>query len=336
LTKEREVLIRFLSVSLSLLAVLLLLFFARRTYHALPESPLEGQDIYYSYVEGRRLTEGKNPYARILDGDMRENQKYATYFPVFYELSYLSQLAGLRSLEQWIGFWKPVFFAFGLAIGFLIYAALAVKRMEWFGVLGAAFWLFGRWTLKIVEMQTFDFIPIFFTLLALVLFPRYKWLALFSFSLALGFKQITIFIAPLFLVWVWQRTERDRLRQVFLTGLAIASVPLVSSLPFLIWNAEGFVRSVLFSATRHGATQFGVPSIDIIFGWEGLTGRMLMLALLACVYILAFKKPGYLFLFSFFAMSVFIDYNSVLFSQYPVWVAPMIPLIFLDFKADGA
>jgi hypothetical protein len=325
---------RFFSIGLSLMVVLILLFFARRVYYSIPEPNLDGQDIYYSYVEGKRLTEGKNPYARILDGDMRENQKYATYFPVFYELSYLSQLAGLRSLEQWIGFWRPIFFSFGLAIGFLIYAALAVKRMEWIGVIGAAFWLFGRWTLKIVEMQTFDFIPIFFTLLALVLFPRSKWLALFSFSLALGFKQITIFIAPLFLVWVWQRAERDRLKQVFLAGLAIASVPLLSSLPFLVWNAEGLIRSVLFSATRDGATQFGVPSIDIIFGWEGLAGRILMLALLACVYLLAFKKPGYLFLFSFFAMSVFIDYNSVLFSQYPAWIAPMLPLIFLDFSQE--
>ena len=138
----------------------------------------------------------------------------------------------------------------------------------------------------------------------------------------------------MFLVWVWQRAQKARLKQVFLAGLAIASVPLVSSLPFLVWNAEGFVRSVLFSATRYGATQFSVPSIDIIFGWEGLAGRILMLALLACVYLLAFKKPGHIFLFSFFAMSVFIDYNSVLFSQYPVWVAPMIPLIFLDVKEN--
>ena len=51
-------------------------------------------DIFYSYVEGRRLVEGENPYARILLGDMRTNDKYATYFPLFYLFSGGAQLAG--------------------------------------------------------------------------------------------------------------------------------------------------------------------------------------------------------------------------------------------------
>jgi uncharacterized membrane protein len=323
---------RFVSLGLSLLTVAVLLFVARRVYYSLPESNLEGQDIYYSYVEGKRLTEGKNPYARILDGNMRENQKYATYFPVFYELSYLSQKMGLRSLEKWMGFWKPIFLAFGLGIGFLIYAALAQRNMEWLGVFGAGFWLFGRWTLKIVEMQTFDFIPIFFSLLAVIIFPRKKWLALFLFSLALGFKQIGIFLAPLFLVWIWQQAEKNRIRQTLLAGIVIASVPLLSSLPFLVWNWEGFVKSVLFSATRLASNQFGVPSIDALFGLEGLTARIFMLGLLAAIYLLAFTKPKNRFLITFIVMAVFIDYNSVLYSQYPAWAAPIIPLLFLDGK----
>ena len=325
---------RFISIGLSLIVVLILLFLARRVYYSIPEPNLEGHDIYYSYVEGKRLTEGKNPYARILDGDMRENQKYATYFPVFYELSYLSQEMGMRSLEKWIAFWKPIFLSFGLGIGFLIYAALAQRKMEWLGVFGAGFWLFGRWTLKIVEMQTFDFIPIFFTVLAVFLFPRKKWLALFFFSLALGFKQIGIFIAPLFLVWTWQQAQENRLRQVFLAGLVILSIPLLSSLPFLVWNWEGFIKSVLFSATRLASNQFGVPSIDLLLGWEGFTARIFLLGLLAAAYLLAFTKPRHRFLFTFIVMSVFIDYNSVLYSQYPAWVTPLLPLIFLDGKED--
>ena len=42
-----------------------------------------GEDIYYTWLEGKRLLAGENPYARVLAGNMRENDKYATYFPLF-------------------------------------------------------------------------------------------------------------------------------------------------------------------------------------------------------------------------------------------------------------
>ncbi|AOY80122.1 MULTISPECIES: hypothetical protein [Moorena] len=31
----------------------------------------EGHDIYYSWVEGKRILSGQNPYARVLSGNMR-------------------------------------------------------------------------------------------------------------------------------------------------------------------------------------------------------------------------------------------------------------------------
>ncbi len=34
-----------------------------------------GSDTYYSWVEGRRILDGKNPYERILHGNMEENNK---------------------------------------------------------------------------------------------------------------------------------------------------------------------------------------------------------------------------------------------------------------------
>lgn len=42
-------------------------------------------DISYIWFEGYHLVrEGKNPYQRIVDGNMRENNKYPTYLPLFY------------------------------------------------------------------------------------------------------------------------------------------------------------------------------------------------------------------------------------------------------------
>jgi len=64
----------------------------------------KGEDVYYVWVEGSRLVSGEDPCARILSGNMRENDKYATYFPGFYGLSALMQAAGLRDYEVWIAF----------------------------------------------------------------------------------------------------------------------------------------------------------------------------------------------------------------------------------------
>ena len=45
------------------------------------------EDVYFTYVEGQRLAAGENPYARVLSGNMRENDKYATYLPAFFSVS---------------------------------------------------------------------------------------------------------------------------------------------------------------------------------------------------------------------------------------------------------
>jgi hypothetical protein len=316
----------------SFFAFLFIVYLAHEVNQAIPEPVLENQDIYYSYLEGKRLREGKNPYARILDGDMLENQKYATYFPVFYELSYVSQKLGLRSYFDWIAFWKTVFIIFEFGIGLLLYVVLARRNLEWLGVFAAAFWFFNRWTLKVVEMSNLDFIPIFLMLLSLILFPRKKWLSLFLFSLSLGFKQVAIFLAPLYLVWVWRSAVgKDRWKEVIFAGLLIVSVPLVSGLPFLLWNAEGFVKSILFSATRYASNQFEIPSLDQIMGWEGLSARLVMLALMSAVYFAALRGYGRKYFAALLVMSIFLDYNAVLYSQYPAWAVPLLPLVFCDF-----
>jgi uncharacterized membrane protein len=325
---------RILRIS-SFFAFLLLVYLAREVNQAIPEPVLENQDIYYSYLEGKRLREGKNPYARVLEGNMLENQKYATYFPVFYELSYASQKLGLRSYFDWIAFWKVIFIIFEFGIGLLLYIVFARHKLEWLGVFAAAFWFFNRWTLKVVEMSTLDFIPIFLMLLSLILFPRKKWLSLFLFSLSLGFKQIAIFLVPLYLLWIWRSAAgKHRWKELTLAALLIISVPLISGLPFLIWNAEGFIKSILFSATRYSSNQFEIPSLDQIMGWQGLSARLVMLVLMLAVYFAAFRGYGKKYFASLLIMSIFLDYNAVLYSQYPAWVVPLVPMVFLDFDVS--
>ena len=87
------------------------------------------------------------------------------------------------------------------------------------------------------------------------MFDRYRKTSLLLFSFSLAFKQIAILIAPLYLIWEYQQSRS--IKNVTVAGLWIASVPVLSSIPFLYWNAEGFIKTLAFSVTRDAETQFG-------------------------------------------------------------------------------
>ncbi len=319
---------------LALLGLAIILIIAAAVNLRFWPTATKGEDVYYAWVEGSRILNGENPYDRVLAGNMRDNQKYATYFPVFYELSYLTQRAGLREYDSWIAFWRVIFTLFDLGIAAALFALLSRRRQTGLAFFAALFWLFNRWTLHVVQVAHLDFIAIFLLIASLGLLPGRRWLALFLFSLSLGVKQIAIFLVPLFLIWIWQTAKRERPKQIALAALLIASVPLLSSLPFLAWNAEGFVSSILFSATRLPADHFGVPSFDGHMGWVGLPAKLPMLALMALTYWLAARRKIGRFTSALLVMVTFVDFNSVLFNQYLAWVAPLLPLVVCD-AGDG-
>ena len=282
-----------ISLGLSLGLVLIMACLTVAVNFLIPQPDhMTDQDIYFSYVEGQRLQHGENPYARVLTGDMLQNQKYATYFPVFYELSSLSEGLGLHAFPDWMAFWRIVFMVFELATAGLFYVSLARRNLEWGGVLAAAFWLFNRWTLQVVQTQNMDFIPIFFLLLSLELFPRKSLLSLFFLSLSLGMKQIAIFLVPLYIIWIFRAAGRQWIQKVAGAALAIASIPILSGLPFLIWNAQGFFQSVFFSATRSTAVNFRPFSLDVLMGWSGFPARFALFALVLLVYVVACQGYG--------------------------------------------
>ena len=290
------------------------------------------QDIYYAWVEGGRILNGENPYARVLAGNMQENDKYATYFPLFYELSALTEWAGLRDYAPWIDLWRTIFLAFNLAIAAALFLLVYPRGKLLAAIFAAAFWLFNRWTLHVALIAHLDFVPIFLLIASLGLFRKHRLAALVLFSLSLGVKQIGIFLTPLYLVWTWRATavRSDRLKQTLLAALIIASVPLLTASPFLIWNAEGFAKSMLFSVTRIPVDHFGAVSIDALLGWRGLPGKLPMLALMLLVTALAWRGKIGPYTGALFVMTIFVNYNAVLFPQYLVWVVPFIPLVMCD------
>ncbi len=290
------------------------------------------EDIFWAWGEGERLVKGENPYARILAGNMQENHKYPTYFPLFYELSGLTQWAGLHNYEPWIAFWRVIFLAFNLAIAAALFTLIYPRGQLIAAAFAACFWLFNRWTLYVSQVAHLDFIPIFLLIVSLSLFRKHRWVSLLLYSLSLGIKQIGIFVAPLYLIWTWQAVEvkSDRLKQTLLAALVIASVPLATSLPFIAWNAEGLVKSVLFSVTREPADDLRLASLDAWMGWLGWPGRLPMFALLVLTYVLAWRRKVGLYTGPLLVMATFVSFNTVFFRQYVAWIVPLLPLVLCD------
>ena len=293
---------------------------------------MEEQDIYYSYVEGQRLLQGENPYERILSGDMRINDKYATYFPLFYEFSYLVQALGREGFDGWLDVWRFVFVMCCLGTGVLLFLPFWHIGLEWIGIFASAFWLFNRWTLTVISIVHLDFLAIVFLVGSLLALPRNRNLSLLLYSVSLAFKHIAIFLLPLYLIWIWISLDRDHWKEIFKSLLWIGSIPLLSAIPFLIWNAKGFLLSISFSLTRFAFSSFSAPSLDEFLDWNGILGRVPLLILLVSVYWFVCSSQIALYTGAFLIMSIFIGFNSVLFVQYMVWLVPLTLLLILDLK----
>ena len=288
------------------------------------------QDIYFSFVEGQRILAGENPYARVLAGDFRTNDKYATYFPLFYELSALVQSAGLRDYENWLKFWRVLFALFDVGITILLFD-LCRRQGEWLlAVFAALLWGLGRWSLFVVLIGQLDAMPIFFLLLSLALLPGKPALAFVLYGISLSLKQIGVFVFPLYLIWAWQSRPSDGVRAAVMATGWIAAVPLLTALPFLIWNAEGFLASVLFSATRDARSHFGALSVDASLNLTGLTARLPMLIVFTCIYGLAILQRVGRYTACLLIFMSFVGFNSVLYMHYPSWAVPFVPLAVLD------
>jgi hypothetical protein len=293
-------------------------------------------DTYYLYLDGKRIAEGQDPYSRILQSNMRDNQKYTTYFPGFIGLSYLTYQGRFREYANWLALWRIPFLISNLGIGILIFWVFYARGTPVAGIFFTLFWFFNRWTLFIVEVSGLDFLPIFLLLLSLLLLPRKRCLALLLFSISLALKQIAIFLIPLFLIEAYQSSEKNWLREMFLTGVLIASIPALTSLPFLVWDARGYVYSIVFSVTR-SQFQFVQPanSIDMYLNLDGIAARIPMLLLMLTAFWLMFKNKVSIFLAAMLTMLTFADFNSVFFSQYMPWFIMLLPFSVVDLFQKG-
>lgn len=309
--------------------ICILLFTGAFLAHArLWGSDTSKNDVYYAWLEGQRILENENPYARILEGDMLNNNKYATYFPAFYLFSALTQLLGFRDYESWIGLWRYLFLFFHLGIGVVLFWSYYRLKQILLGFVVLTIWLFSNWAVLITYIAHIDFIPVFFLVLSLVLFKKRPLLALLFFSISLAIKQIAIFLVPLYLIWLWQKEKGD-VKRTAVGIVVLGSIPLITSLPFFIWEPLGYIRSIMFSMTRYAYQGYSFSNM-ISEGGGGMVTRLPMIMTMGLIMGLAWQKKLKLYSSALLIMLTFAALTPVLFPQYEIWVIALLLLALQD------
>jgi len=318
----------FLQTKQVALAVLLILVLAGAWTHYLvvPKENRPGNDIYFDFLEAERIVAGENPYARILTGDMRTNQKYPTYFPLFYLLSAILIKLGLHEFPQWLAFWRIAFVVFNAGAGVILFYLLWPRRGLLLAVVGLLFWFFSRWNLRITTSANIDYPAVFFLLLAFWLLPRHRLWAFLALGLSLGFKQVDSLLVPLFLIVVWQSEKEHRVRAIVAACVALASTLVLTSAPFLAANPEAFLKSMVFEAVRDPAAHIDATSFGVLLGFSSAGSRAPVFILIALIYALFWRRKIGFYTAGLLTLAAFINFNPVLFLQYFVWLTPFFPL----------
>jgi len=296
------------------------------------ERDVSSEDVFYTYVEGQKIIHGENPYVRVVGEDVRENDKYAIYFPGFYLLSGASQAIGLESFEYWIAFWKIVFLSSTLTISVVIFMLYKTKYHLLLSLFGPLFFLFNRWTLHVVKVSEIDFLPLLILILALIGIKKGKSSSYLLFGLSLSIKQMGIFLVPLTTIWAWKdgRDSNNLAPMVKKIGL-VALIPMILILPFLVWDAEGFFRSVFISVTRNPSVLGNIYSLDAYIGFVGFIAKLPMILLFFLVYYASARYNLGVYFSSLLIFIIFAGFNSVYFPSNFIWVVPFIPLSLLEF-----
>ena len=108
--------------------------------------------------------------------------------------------------------------------------------------------------------------------------------------------------------------------------LTISVIPFFVSLPFVAWNWQGFLLSILISITRNPTARFDAISLDALMGWTGWPARIILLGMVVFIYVLSWKEKVSYYLAAFLLLLTVVDFNTLLFSSYFDWVVPFLLL----------
>ena len=158
-------------------------------------------DIYYEYQASQQLQKGENPYKRILEGNMIENDKYATQLPLyFYFLGFIGKISQ-NNFDVFLENFRLILFWFHLAGGVFIYLLFRRINKLFVGYCAAVFYMFNVWSLSSFIYLKQDMIAIALLVLSFYFFRNktHRWISYVLFGLSLGIKHIGIFVFPLYL-----------------------------------------------------------------------------------------------------------------------------------------
>jgi hypothetical protein len=283
-------------------------------------------DIYHIFREGERLRQGDNPYERILDEAGEEVRKPLPYLPPIYYISASIQSLGFDGFLEWVAVWRMVSLGAALAVASALFLYCYSTGQGLLGAIAALFWLFNRWTLHVARTADMDFLPIAFLVLGSIQLARQSKRSLLLLGASLAIKHYAMFLVPVFLITLWRFRPLSVRREVLTDTLRVGGFPLLVSIPFLAINAGAFLRSILYQLTRNPQASGQVITLDGILGWTGLAARLPMFGLILLAYaghVRARWKP---LMASLLVMAIVIFFNSVYFTSYMAWLAPLIPL----------
>lgn len=280
-------------------------------------------DIYNIWEEGKKLSEGINPYARIIGQSMRDNNNYPTYLPLTYLFAALLQRLGIESFPEFIRIWRGIGLACHLGLGLLTFHIYNRQQKPLAGLIAISILLLGRWSAYIIDVQHLEFPAILAITAAGQQLNRRPTLSAFLFGLSLSIKHIGIILLPCFLLGLnadatglSMATKRKRIRRYCLVAFAL---PLVISVPFLIDHATGFLLSMLFSASR-GTSSHGIATGSEMILLSVDSTRLLMASLFVMGWIVQAKQRMNLWLASTLILLIFLQFNPVVFAQYYIWI----------------
>ncbi len=311
---------------IAFMGILLLAFYVR-----LPGFHLDTKyrDVYYTWLEGKRIAAGVNPYERFRHADMVTNEKFPTLLPFVYLLSAATIKIGLSEFNTWLIFWRIVELCFDFALGAFIYLYGCRMRRRWVGLLGMFLWFFARWSLYVWEIGNTESIVLLLMVLSLYTWDKRPVTSGLLFGAALGFKHFGILLLPILLV-----RSRDYREALMRLGY-ILIIPVATSLPFFIWDPTGFAKAMLFNVVRGGASHLleDSVSIRILFGSAGFLSRFFLFVVYVLFWSAAIRRKWSLWLCAAMAFFLFVSFNPVLFTQYFSWMLPFIALYLVEVSA---
>jgi len=285
------------------------------------------------WVVAKDMRDGVNPYEKTLGGNLLENNKYATQFPLYYYFISLVSLPSGTRFDPFVANYRVIMQIFEYVAFIFLYLIFKQRNQKVFGILAASFFIFNRWTVLSISTLKQDMVAMTFLLAALYFFDKKIRSSYLLYGLSLGIKHLGIFVLPIFIMPI---IYKKRTPKAFFIDISLLLAPIVlPAIYFLFDNFKAFYYSMLFSFTRKpasscGASPTGYEKLLVNYDTLGTGFAMFYLMLprlplavftlynTVLFFVKKVKPATYLLL----AYVIFAALNPVYFDQYITWIIP--------------